>query len=864
MRRPKLMSAMSVVALLTMGVPVVGIVTATATFAAVPMCKGKRATIIGTNRSEQIRGTSRSDVIVGLDGADKIFGNSGADVICGGKGNDVILGGIGADTIAGGPGNDRSTGGPHADKEFGDAGADVFLQGVSPEGPDRIIGGTGRDTVTYASRGSVAAASIAAPDGSDGVTASDDGLANDGGRCGSEHDAVDAENLVGTPFNDVLQGDDGANALTGLEGDDNLIGEGGNDTLNGGTGSDVYLTGPGANTTDAAGGETVCEGPTAGCDTTPPELVSLTLDPTSVDTSGGPQTITGSAHITDDLTGLWSGYIRFSTPAGPHQMMLGDAGWEQEPVASINSYSGAVSGPSPLDCTFSFELTVPQYGAGSEPGTWVTNVEMEDKARQWVAVPTPATFEQTAPPNAAAPSLVEFSFPAEIDSSETRWVKDAIGEWRWTYRCAGFMMSEQCDALMLEQRTIPFTARIVSNGSPFEIGVASFGGSNEWPIPSFITAADRVSGTAYDGIYESSVLAPEAQEQGDYLIDEIVLFNAAGNGRWLHAADLAATGLPNSIHDVACQSEYVHLCVNYPTPLGSTPGPFAQITVGQQHTCALTPLPEGNAVCWGRNAEGQAPPAGVTGPFTQIAAGVYHTCALTLGEDMACWGLEGTTDWDHGQAAAFTAGPFTQISTSGNHTCALTPAGDAACWGFNGSGQAPPEGVSGSFTEIAVAGNHTCALTSAGDIVCWGSEGTSGQDYGQAPAFTAGPFTQFALSHHHTCGLTSAGDVRCWGANSVGQAPPTMDGPFTQISAHGDHTCGLTPAGDVTCRGNDNVYGQSPASTAGPFTQFISGGQHTCALSPEGDAPCWGLNNFEQVGILRLTTYSARPVLPMP
>ena len=467
-------SAVSLVVCLTIGMPVLGMGFATSALAAVPSCKGKKATIIGTNRSETLRGTSRLDVIVGLDGADKILGLDGSDSLCGGRGNDMIFGGTGRDTISGGPGNDRSTGGPQSDKEFGDAGTDRFLQGGSPDGADRIVGGTGRDTITYASRGSGASASLATPENGDGVTVSDDGEANDGGLCGTEQDSVDAENLVGTSFSDVLQGDDGANVLSGLGGDDSLVGEGGNDTLTGGNGSDAYLSGPGANTTDANGGEIVCEGPTEGCDTTPPELVSLTLDPTSVDTSEGQRTITGSAHITDDLTGLWSGYIVFSTPPGPIEITLGVAGWEHEPLASVNSYSGAVSGPSPLDCTFSFELTVPQNGAGSETGTWVTHVEMEDKARQWVSVLTPATFEQTAPPHPAAPNLVEFSFPAEVNTNLSGWVQDEFGEWRWHDACAG--VPHHCTGeSTIEERTIPFTARIVTDGSPFEIGVVSRG-----------------------------------------------------------------------------------------------------------------------------------------------------------------------------------------------------------------------------------------------------------------------------------------------------------------------------------------------------------------------------------------------------
>src|SRR6266849_2527571 len=39
-------------------------------------------------------------------------------------------------------------------------------------------------------------------------------------------------------------------------------------------------------------------------DTTPPVLASLTILPTSVDTSGGPAMVTSTAHITDDVSGF--------------------------------------------------------------------------------------------------------------------------------------------------------------------------------------------------------------------------------------------------------------------------------------------------------------------------------------------------------------------------------------------------------------------------------------------------------------------------------------------------------------------------------------------------------------------------------
>jgi Ca2+-binding RTX toxin-like protein len=71
-----------------------------------PSCFGKRATIVGTQKSNVIRGTRRSDVIAGLGGNDTISGLGGNDLVCGGAGADKLDGGAGSDGLDGGAGAD--------------------------------------------------------------------------------------------------------------------------------------------------------------------------------------------------------------------------------------------------------------------------------------------------------------------------------------------------------------------------------------------------------------------------------------------------------------------------------------------------------------------------------------------------------------------------------------------------------------------------------------------------------------------------------------------------------------------------------------------------------------------------------------
>jgi hypothetical protein len=91
-----------------------------------PTCKGKPATIVGTNGTDKLSGTPAADVIAALAGNDKASALAGNDVICGdagkdtlngGKGNDKLYGQKGKDTLKGGPGKDKLKGGPGKDKQ---------------------------------------------------------------------------------------------------------------------------------------------------------------------------------------------------------------------------------------------------------------------------------------------------------------------------------------------------------------------------------------------------------------------------------------------------------------------------------------------------------------------------------------------------------------------------------------------------------------------------------------------------------------------------------------------------------------------------------------------------------------------------
>jgi Ca2+-binding RTX toxin-like protein len=93
--------------------------------AAPSTCKGKAATIVGTNGANQLTGTPAADVIAALGGNDQVSGLAGNDTICGGAGKDTLTGGKGKDTLLGQAGKDKLKGGGGKDFCMGGKGNDT-------------------------------------------------------------------------------------------------------------------------------------------------------------------------------------------------------------------------------------------------------------------------------------------------------------------------------------------------------------------------------------------------------------------------------------------------------------------------------------------------------------------------------------------------------------------------------------------------------------------------------------------------------------------------------------------------------------------------------------------------------------------
>ena len=150
-----------------------------------------------------------SQVLNGTDNADDLFGGAGGDILRSGAGDDRLFGEQGNDSLEGGA------------------------------GADRLDGGEGIDSAEFRAAQAGVVASLA-----NGGTAGD--------AAGDVY--VSIENMWGSEFDDVLEGNDQANSIWGSNGDNTIRGFGGNDTLRGGNGNDTFYGGAGMDDIDGAGG----------------------------------------------------------------------------------------------------------------------------------------------------------------------------------------------------------------------------------------------------------------------------------------------------------------------------------------------------------------------------------------------------------------------------------------------------------------------------------------------------------------------------------------------------------------------------------------------------------------------------------
>ena len=161
-------------------------------------------------------------------GGNDIFNAGGGNaILVGGSGNDLLTGGLANDLIQGNDGNDT-----------------VFASG----GRDTIDGGTGINLIDFSQMGAPVTVNLAAGTATGGTIIADT--------------LSRLQNITGTPFSDVLTGDNNANVIRGLGGNDQINGLGGNDQIFLGDGNNTVFAGDGNDTVLAGAGHNSIDGGT--------------------------------------------------------------------------------------------------------------------------------------------------------------------------------------------------------------------------------------------------------------------------------------------------------------------------------------------------------------------------------------------------------------------------------------------------------------------------------------------------------------------------------------------------------------------------------------------------------------------------
>ena len=299
--------------------------------------------LTGSGYADTLTGDGNANVLSGGAGADSLSGGDGSDTLIGGAGNDTLDGGNNTDTVDysadgaavtvnlstgaatdGSSGTDtlsnieNVTGSTYNDTITGSTGDNVIDGGSA--GNDTINAGDGNDTYVY--KGGLGTDTFNGQNGTDTADFSnftsavwvklsestEDAWTRDLPHLGSGTWRIIAtlnttENVIGTGYADLINGDSGVNNLSGGAGVDSMSGEGGNDTIDGGDGNDTLVGGAGddiingGNDTDLADYST-----SSGAVTVNLATGSATGTSTGTDTLSNIENVTGSNH-NDNITG---------------------------------------------------------------------------------------------------------------------------------------------------------------------------------------------------------------------------------------------------------------------------------------------------------------------------------------------------------------------------------------------------------------------------------------------------------------------------------------------------------------------------------------------------------------------------------
>ena len=258
-------------------------------------------------------------------------------------------------------------------------------------------------------------------------------------------------------------------------------------------------------------------------DTTPPKLLSLSISPNTVNVTSGPQSVTITMEVTDDLSGAQQVYGFFRSPSNGQSQYF---------------YAHLVSGTS-LDGIWQGTITLPQY---SEAGNWtISYLYLIDKdtntqylqSSDLQALGFPTTITVISQQDVTPPKLTSFSFsPAAVDVS--------AGNQPIT-----FTLGATDDLSGVDFNCPVYCYYTVYLTSP---------SGKQWQAVEDYNIT-MLSGTPLNGVWQGQITMPRYSEAGAWKVDYVSLEDAADNVRYLYASDLQAAGFPTTINVTSVPSD---------------------------------------------------------------------------------------------------------------------------------------------------------------------------------------------------------------------------------------------------------------------------------------------------------------------
>lgn len=479
---------------------------------------GERCTIVGTGKADVLKGTRGKDVICGRGGNDTIRGAGGNDVLDGGSGRDRLAGDAGNDRVYGGGGDDTQNGGAGRDALVGGRGSDVLVGGGDPDtlkgdsGNDDLNGQAGKDTL----------------DGGDGTNWCTIGSGDVQSRCVYDRTAPVLKQIVVNPATvDVttkartftvrmhVVDDTGVVAVSAstdagrIDGAKLVSG----DVRDGwweATGVVERYQKPGswgvsAWYQDRIGRQACCTPAAtltvrdANPDTTAPAVTGLTMSRTSVDVRTGDATVTVTANVADDRSGIFGLDLALMTPANDYN------------GAGAHGYFTRVSGEN-RSAKYRAQVTIPR---GSTGGRWNVSISTIDRvgniARyigpEMYALKKQETYNNYRP----------LSSGARLDVAGT--VLDTSKP-----VLQGVVVDRTEVDTLPRSATVTFDVTAADAGDGIGQVTVSLVDHSTW-LELQGHAYQPYAGTARSGVWRVTVTLPQGTPPGQYVVDSIHLFD---------------------------------------------------------------------------------------------------------------------------------------------------------------------------------------------------------------------------------------------------------------------------------------------------------------------------------------------------